>query len=65
MDDSTPTASSRQQLEKLYQSAFQPDDYIATYYDQLDKEVEFFLDNLHDFFSDQSRGISLLWKNKN
>ena len=38
-------------LEKLYRDYFQPEDYVANYYQSLDVEVEFFLRNLHHFFA--------------
>lgn len=40
----------RLELEQLYRDNFQPEDYVAMYYHNLDGEVEFFLRNLHDFF---------------
>lgn len=49
MEDSTKR---RQTLGVLYERAFHPDVYVETYYGQLDKEVEFFMRNLHNFFSE-------------
>ena len=45
----------REETEKLYCESFQPEDYVNTYYKSLDHEVEFFLTNLHNYFS--SKGI--------
>ncbi|KAK4007523.1 hypothetical protein OUZ56_012680 [Daphnia magna] len=42
--------SKRLGLEKLYKDNFQPEEYLTTYYRNLDPEVEFFLRNLHHFF---------------
>lgn len=44
----------RELLEQLFQEAFQPEDYVNTFYKSLDPEVEFFLTNLHHYFD--SRG---------
>lgn len=49
--DDTMASVQRMQLEQLYRDNFQPEDYVATYYHNLDAEVEFFLRNLHNFFS--------------
>jgi hypothetical protein len=43
----------RQTLADLYANGFDADDYIQNYYGKLDSEVEFFLRNLHDFFTGQ------------
>ena len=46
---------SREAIEQLYKQSFQPEDYLKTYYGHLDAEVQFFLCNLHDFFSHGTR----------
>ena len=46
----------REMVEQLYKDAFHPEDYVSTYYKSLDHEVEFFLTNLHHFFSSQLAG---------
>ena len=35
---------------ELYETKFDPEDYLDEYYKELDPEVEFFLYNLHKVF---------------
>ena len=48
-------------LECLYRDRFKPEDYVATYYSCVDLEVQFFLQNLHTFFSTLGKEISIIW----
>lgn len=41
----------RVELERLYRDDFHPENYVSTYYSSMDQEVQFFLHNLHEFFS--------------
>lgn len=44
----------KEEIEQLYREDFDPDDYVKTYYSNMNPEYEFFLTNMHDFFNSKS-----------
>lgn len=47
------------ETQRLYCEEFDPNNYIKTYYSRMNPEFQFFLTNLHNFFS--LKGIHSLW----
>jgi len=41
----------KEEIEQLYREDFDPDDYVKTYYSDMNPEYEFFLTSMHDFFN--------------
>ncbi len=41
----------KEKIEQLYREDFDPDDYVKTYYSDMNPEYEFFLTSMHDFFN--------------